>query len=721
MKVMNNLRSKLLVIILLTGLVPVFFAVLIANKMVADSLDKRQQELFEANIKAAMETIEQAKCNGLLLAKQLHNNPLVIEGIISGDRNKVLRALKENYTDANTEIKVDALYITDHNNKVFARLHSPQKFGDDKSQVAVFGKTLQDGKPYKDWAIGKTGIEVLGAVPILNGQQKVGVIAVGQHANQDMVDAINRVVQGEVALYWNDTVVATNTEEIKVGEKIETKEIIEKVLTRGETHQFIREDTHGMENVAFIPLKDMNNAVVGAVSIKKDRTQLVTDQKVIQNSLLAIGLVMTIFGVVVAVLFARRIAAPIQQMALAGEAIAKGDLTVKINISDRNDEVGTLSKSFNQMLSTISELIKQISRSAERVVNTSGELTVNARNTMVESDEVGQALNMLAGSNELQAKRITEAGSTIEQLTKAIEQIATGAQEQAHNVHSGSMMVGQMVNRLEEVAVDTGTIAQATLQASEAAQKGGDIVRQTISGMENIKNTVKVSGERIVQLGEQSKAIGEIIQVIDDIAEQTNLLALNAAIEAARAGEHGKGFAVVADEVRKLAERSGKATKEIANLITSIQNETEQAVMAMDTGISEVEKGSAFAQRAGQALDEILTTIEKANEQMQGISNAIRDISEDSVQVVNVINNVASITEENSAATEEMSAGSSEVGRVIVELTEMAAETVAVNQKVEASANKMSDSASVISKSVESLSLMAAELKNTIAGFKIEK
>lgn len=720
MKVMNNLRSKLLVIILLTGLIPVFFAVLIANKMVAKSLDHRQQELFEANIKAAIETIEQAKSNGLLLAKQLHNNPLVIEGVVSGDRNKVLRALKENYDDANEEIKVDALYISDRNNKVLARLHKPANFGDDKSQVAVFSNTLKDGKPYKDWAIGKSGIEVLGAVPILNGLQIVGVIAVGQHANQDMVNAINKVVQGEVALYWNDTVCASNTEEIKVGEKIKEKEIIDRVLTRGESYQFVRADKHGTENVAFLPLKDMNNAVVGAVSIKKDRTDLIADQNAIQNSLLAIGLVMTIFGVIVAVLFARRVATPIQQMAIAGEAIANGDLTVKININETNDEVGTLSRSFNQMVGTIAELIKQISRSAESVVKTSGELTVNAKNTMTESGEVRQALSILAGSNDLQAKSISEAGNTIEQLTQAIEQIAAGAQDQAQNVNNGSMMVGQMVHRLEEVAVDTGAIAQATLQASEAAQKGGDIVRKTISGMENIKNTVKVSGERIKQLGSQSKAIGEIIQVIDDIAEQTNLLALNAAIEAARAGEHGKGFAVVADEVRKLAERSGKATKEIANLITSIQNETQQAVIAMDTGISEVERGSEYAQKAGQALDEILTTIDKANEQMQGISNAIRDISENSVQVVNVINNVASITEENSAATEEMSAGSSEVGRVIVELTEMAEETVAVNQKVEASANRMSESAAEISRSVESLSLMAAELKNTIAGFKIE-
>lgn len=138
--------------------------------------------------------------------------------------------------------------------------------------------------------------------------------------------------------------------------------------------------------------------------------------------------------------------------------------------------------------------------------------------------------------------------------------------------------------------------------------------------MERIKTTVTESGERIKQLGEQSKAIGEIIQVIDDIAEQTNLLALNAAIEAARAGEHGKGFAVVADEVRKLAERSGKATKEIANLIISIQKGTDNAVSAMEKGISEVENGSRFAHDAGQALKEILVTVERANQQVQIIS-----------------------------------------------------------------------------------------------------
>jgi len=706
-------------IIVSAVIVPVLSAVLLANWLVKSALNERQQDLFNASQKAALESIEQAKNNGMLLAKELYNNPALVEAVARGDRPAVLAALKENYQHANTEIKVDALYVTDRTNKVLARSHNPGKFGDDKSNVAVFDKALKTGQPAKDWAIGKTGIEVLGAMPIKKDGQVIGVIAVGQHANQDMVEAINRVAPGEISLYWNDTAVATNSGEVKIGEKIENKEIIDLVLGKGETFTGIREEEDENKNVAYLPLKDMNSAVIGMVRLEKDREELVRDQQSIRNYLLLIGLIMAVIGALVGITFARRITGPLQEITAAGEAIAQGNLKIKINTRSGNDEIGILSRSFAQMVRTLNDLISKVSRSADNVATTSRELTTNAQNTAAVSKTVREALNTLSCSNEEQAASVKQTAGIVEQLTMAIDQIAAGAQEQAQNVNNGSFKVGQMAQRIEDVAASTDDVANAAKQASEAALKGGQVVEQTIAGMKRIKSTVMESGERIKQLGEQSKAIGEIIQVIDDIAEQTNLLALNAAIEAARAGEHGKGFAVVADEVRKLAERSGKATKEIAELIITIQKGTQNAVSAMEIGITEVEKGSEFANDAGQALKEILTTVNRANEQVQNISLAIQAISADSTEVVAAIDNVASITEENTAATEEMAAGSSEVSRAVSGMARLTEETTKVTKEVAASTDTLSDSAENIANSAEKLSEMAEELRMVIRQFQL--
>jgi len=223
------------------------------------------------------------------------------------------------------------------------------------------------------------------------------------------------------------------------------------------------------------------------------------------------------------------------------------------------------------------------------------------------------------------------------------------------------------------VSENTQTLNETAEKTREAARKGEGAVEQTVKGMDSIKIKVFETAKKIRDLGEHSQQIGEIVQVIDDIAEQTNLLALNAAIEAARAGEHGKGFAVVADEVRKLAERSGKATKEIAELIGNIQKVTGEAVAEMEAGTSEVEQGAGLAVDAGNALKEILQNVEDTYRQIQNISAASEQISASSHEVVSTVNNVSSVTEQNTAATEEMSASADRLAGMARELKDIVA------------------------------------------------
>lgn len=288
--------------------------------------------------------------------------------------------------------------------------------------------------------------------------------------------------------------------------------------------------------------------------------------------------------------------------------------------------------------------------------------------TLQESCRAADAL--VQGSSE-QDQVVREVNALFQQLVLSIDQIAKGAQDQAKSIDDTNRSTDKMGTAIEQVAKEAATLSNSSSRTALTAKKGEDAVDKTIEGMSRIKNTVFGITEKMRTLGQNSEMIGEIVEVIDEIADQTNLLALNAAIEAARAGEHGRGFAVVADEVRKLAERSQKATKEIARLISSIQKGIQEAVLAMEEGRNEADEGSRIALDAGGALKEILEAIGATHIQIQNISTAAEQLASESAGLVRGISDVAAVVEENTAATEEMAASSSEVSLVFESLVKV--------------------------------------------------
>ncbi|HRE25740.1 MAG TPA: methyl-accepting chemotaxis protein [Anaerolineales bacterium] len=304
-------------------------------------------------------------------------------------------------------------------------------------------------------------------------------------------------------------------------------------------------------------------------------------------------------------------------------------------------------------------------------------------------------------------------------MKRAIDGVARGAQDQAAAVGKVAAISERLSSAIAQVAGNAQTVTRDAASAAQAAQTGARTVSDTIHGMDAIKAKVGVSASKVRDMGQRSDQIGAIVETIDDIASQTNLLALNAAIEAARAGEHGKGFAVVADEVRKLAERASSATKEIGGLISGMQRTVAEAVRAMDEGAVEVENGATAANQAGAALSDILKAAQAVQEQAAAALDASDRMGTLSAQLVEATEAVSAVVEENTAATEEMAAGSAEIVQAIEGIASVSEENSAAVEEVSASAEEMTAQVEEVSASAQSLAGMAEQLQRVVGQFQL--
>ncbi|NVN93518.1 MAG: methyl-accepting chemotaxis protein, partial [Desulfuromonadales bacterium] len=275
-----------------------------------------------------------------------------------------------------------------------------------------------------------------------------------------------------------------------------------------------------------------------------------------------------------------------------------------------------------------------------------GDLSMQIDVSNKRSDSLMAAMSTMVGSLREMVSHTVDISSTIaaasSQLYDASAQIATGAEEVAAQAGTVATASEEMSSTSNEISNNCGMAAVASQHSTSAANSGAAVVQETITGMDVIADRVRQTAKTIESLGSRSEQIGDIVGTIEDIADQTNLLALNAAIEAARAGEQGRGFAVVADEVRALAERTTKATREIGDMIKTIQTETLAAVRGMEEGVADVEKGAVSSRKSGEALDDILNSISETSMQISQIATA----AEEQTAVTNEVTmNVQQITE----------------------------------------------------------------------------
>lgn len=656
----KSVRHSLIIIVTVTILVGLtlssYYTYSKAREISVITMEEQLKQLVQGNVKNIGSWLAGNKNELLVMA----NSPVMLSGnkdailsyLVSEEKRRGLLPSSYAFVD-----RSGMAYYSDGNSKSLLDRDYVKRGLAGESTISNPVMSRSDGK-----------LVAVVAVPVGSNGKTSGILLrpIDLGEMTDVVNMIKVMQTGYAYLIQKDGLVIAHPGKEKImkanmltdGNVTQDLRSVVARMTKGEDGINHYTDDGIEKYVAYAPVRETEGWSL-AVSIPVAEVQQRT-AGLIWIYVLAAVITTAIVVIVLNFLLGRQIIKPIYDLQAMMEVAATGNLSVKDATILDNNEFGSLQKSYVTLVRNLREVITQVVRSSEQVAAASEQLLASA-------DDSAQASN---------------------QVAVTICEVAAGSERQVASVENASVIIARITERISHVEENSRKLVDMSSNTSDAADKGTSSVRTAISQMNSIRETVNSSADVIASLGNRSKEISEIVVAISDIAGQTNLLALNAAIEAARAGEQGRGFSVVAEEVRKLAEQSQNAAKQIGGLIGDIQRETELAVQTMSEVTREVQKGTEVIHSTEQAFDKISNLMNVVSAQVCEVSDSIQEMTEGSQAVSVSVNEIRSIsktaashTHTVSAATEVQSATIQEMTKSCQVLAEMAEELNSMVQK----------------------------------------
>lgn len=455
------------------------------------------------------------------------------------------------------------------------------------------------------------------------------------------------------------------------------------------------------------------------VRIGVDTSEIAAAARSATVPILVLAVAGVLAGLVLTVIATHRLVDPLRRLVSAAQQLAAGNLTVRVD-TRLTDEVGMLSRAFNDMVTTLNRLVastvsagRQMAQHSEHLAGASGQASQAVQ-------DIARQMEDTHDSFLRQEEQIQQTTAAMEQLTAAVDQIAVGSQEQANEMGEMANLVEAMAGAIAAIAQEAAGVLEFSESAALSARSGGETLRKAIEGLQTIQVVVNDAASRVAALDERSDQITRMVDMISEIADQTSLLSLNAAIEAARAGDEGRGFAVVAQEVRRLADRSSEAAREIRDMVGQIRSEIAASVAFMNQSAAMVNEQAASAGDVDASLQALVLQADESRNRIERITDAARRADEQGREVVRAMQNINAIVEENAAATEEIAASSNEVLRAMAEVAEATRRQRQLVEEGSAATAELAASMAEVARSSDDLAEMGRELRTLTAQFRVE-
>jgi methyl-accepting chemotaxis protein len=697
-----KLRVKILFALILVSVVPLVISLWITGGMSVKELEG--QLLTQANRATVVlqQTTTNSSQENLNYISLLARSPLTINAIYSratsGDSSQLvsLFAGVEN-------LPFDQIQVLDtEGRQIYRELFDMPDLPSSSGPEHPVIEAALEGEAYAETGTFDGRMAIVAAAPVTMYGAPIGHLVGISFFDERMAHRLKSLSSMNIAFFDSRGIFYSTADELG---RVDLQNILN-------SKEFRMQIEGRAQRVSYVSIGNKERGILTALDIADAGTAKTR----VQTFLIVVASVATLFAIVVGLFVATGIVRPLQQVVdnLSSIAEGGGDLTRELAVKSK-DEVGLLAQSFNSFLQRQRDMVSRIRAVAEDLSQANEKIKVSSHQVMEGAVRQSQSLEEsskaiegideavggisestghLVSAAEESSSAMLELGATIEEIagqmeklfatvdetSSSINQMSVASQEVSENVNilasSTEVTVSSMLEMdasIKEIEGNAALTSQLSNEAAEDAQLGKKTVEETIHGIETIRDTVDRASQAIMELGSQSSAIGKILTVIDDVADQTSLLALNAAIIAAQAGEHGKGFAVVADEIRELAERTAVSTREIATIIGNLQEGTQEAVLAMNRGSERVHEEVKRSQEAGVALEKIRTSTLKAMEQVNSIVRATQEQSRGSRQVTESMNQVAAMLEQIASAVNQQSCGNRQLAESAEAMRDIAA------------------------------------------------